>query len=98
MEDMAAARRNPRLRFPAFSDNMRNASGTGPESIPAPRMAQPVAPDLSGWDAAVVLLSIDNPMNVSIAAAPSAILFNASESFPASSRIDEAADAPDAAK
>jgi len=97
-DEIAAARRSPRLRLLLPNARSRKASGTGPDNNPAARMARPLVPDRNGSLAGIDRNSMDAPTAVSTAAAPIAIRFSTGDVLPASSRADAADAIPEAAK
>jgi hypothetical protein len=85
----------------ALRDRSRRARGSRPDRQPAPRMVQPLIPELSAFVAGNELSSIETPMAVSTVAAfaaPKAIRLRASDSFPDNSKAAAAAAVPEAAK
>jgi hypothetical protein len=85
-DEMAAARRRAWFRGLRLRDRSRRARGNGPDSQPAPRMAQPLIPELIAFVAGDELSSIEAPMAVSTVAAPQAIRFERFRFIPDNSK------------
>ena len=97
-DEMAAGRRRAWFRGLRLRDRSGRVRGSRPDSQPAPRMVQPLIPELSAFVAGDELSSIETPMAVSTVAAPKVIRLSASDSFPDNSKSAAAAAVPEAAK
>lgn len=62
-DEMAAGRRRAWFRGLLLRDRSRRVRGSRPDSQPAPRMVQPLIPELSAFVAGDELSSIETPIN-----------------------------------